>query len=395
MFTHKDRIFVNKKHNVNQINEQLLATCDTWFRWFMVNRSVTTSVNHRSHAEVLQSHCKNNSAIGRDKFHKCQPNKVKSSTGMSIVHSSVNCVPVKCIPPQRIPQKLVTNHKASARERNVVSKGKPYMQESSLSLQSRYEVLQSIVHREPQHLSHQHGNLLHETLESNNNKNSKTVGEKLCGKHTSDVTALVTSRGNQNKTGTKLGQVTQEVPHLGQPMHHITDSRGNKNGIGAKLGQVLYQRAGHNQSCTENKAQKALPHNDLIQVQDIQDISTCHDLACVEEKNNDNYVYLYDVSNFPARRKCNIPHYIYQEKLLSQDYVTCVRQNGKDFGFLPLNNLMVYTGAGQSCLLLLKLIILLESLLSLILWGLGSLWLVNSILMLGNFTLLNIGINKL
>ena len=125
-------------------------------------------------------------------------------------------------------------------------------------------------------------------------------------------------------------------------MHHITDSRGNKNGTGAKLGQVLYQRAGYNQSCTDNKSQKALPHNNLVQAQDIQDISTCHDL--VEEKNNDNYVYLYDVSNSPVRRKRNIPGYIYQDKFLSQDYVNCVQQNGKDFGFLPLNNLMVYTG---------------------------------------------------
>ena len=176
VFSHKDRIFVNKKHNVTQINEQFLATRDTWFKWFMVNRSVNTSVNHRSYAEVLQSPCKNDSAICRDRFDKCKPNKVKSPTETYTVHGNVDCVPVKCVPAQRISHKLVTNYKASSR--NAVSKGKPYMQESSLPLQNRYEVLQSIVHREPQHLSHQHGNLLDKTLEGNKNKNGKKIGRK-------------------------------------------------------------------------------------------------------------------------------------------------------------------------------------------------------------------------
>ena len=124
-------------------------------------------------------------------------------------------------------------------------------------------------------------------------------------------------------------------------MHQITDSRGNKNGPRAKLGQVLHQSANYDQSCTENQS---LTHNDLVQGQDIQDISTSHELACVEEKHDENYVYLYDVSTSPVRRKRNIPDYIYHCKFQSQDYVDCVQQNGNHFGFLLLNNLMVYTG---------------------------------------------------
>ena len=168
-----------------------------------------------------------------------------------------------------------------------------------------------------------------------------------CDKYTPDVTDSITSRGNKNKTGNKLGQVTQEVLRLDpidQAMHQITDSRGNKNGPRAKLGQVLHQSANYDQSCTENQSQRALTHNDLVQGQDIQDISTSHELACVEEKHDDNYVYLYDVSTSPVRCKRNIPDYIYQGKFQSQDYVNCVQQNGKHFSFLHLNNLMVYTG---------------------------------------------------
>ena len=107
---------------------------------------------------------------------------------------------------------------------------------------------------------------------------------------------------------------------------------------------MRYQSANSDQSCTENRSQRALTHNVLVQAPNISDISTCHDLACVEEKYNDNYVYLYDVSCSPVRRKCNIPEYIYCNKFLCQDYVNCVQQNGKDFRFLPLSDLMVYTG---------------------------------------------------
>ena len=64
----------------------------------------------------------------------------------------------------------------------------------------------------------------------------------------------------------------------------------------------------------------------------------------MEEQGNDTYVKLYDVANSPCKRKRNIPDYIYHGKFQAQDYVDCVQQNGKDFGFLPLNNLMVYTG---------------------------------------------------
>ena len=127
-------------------------------------------------------------------------------------------------------------------------------------------------------------------------------------------------------------------------MHHITDSRGNKNGPRAKLGEVQYKSANSDQSCTENRSQRALTHDVLAQAPNISDISTGHDLACVEEEYNDNYVYLYDVSCSPVRRKRNIPEYIYRNKFSSQDYVKCVQQNGKDFGFLPLNDLMLYTG---------------------------------------------------
>ena len=107
-------------------------------------------------------------------------------------------------------------------------------------------------------------------------------------------------------------------------MHHITDSRGNKNGPRAKLGEVHHKSANSDQACTENRSQRALTHDVLAQAPNISDISTGRDLACLEEEYNDNYVYLYDVSCPPVRRKRNIPEYIYSNKFSSQDYVKCV-----------------------------------------------------------------------
>ena len=126
-------------------------------------------------------------------------------------------------------------------------------------------------------------------------------------------------------------------------MHHIPCSRGNKNRPRAKLGEVHHKSA-NSDAGTGNRSQRALTQDVVIQAPNISDISTGHDLACLEEKHNDNYVYLYDISGSPVRCKCNIPEYIYSNQFSSQDYVKCVQQSGKDFGFLPLNNLMLYRG---------------------------------------------------
>ena len=123
----------------------------------MVNRSFNTSVNHRSYAEVVQNYCEKHSATSQKKFHNSKLNKATSPVASDNAHSNVHCVHTKCVPAERNLHKLKTGCKVSHHERNVVSKGKPYMQELPLPLQNRYEVLQSIGHSESQHLSHQHG----------------------------------------------------------------------------------------------------------------------------------------------------------------------------------------------------------------------------------------------
>ena len=52
VLAHKCRLVVNS--NVN-VTTKMLATHDQWLTWFVVNKSMNTTVNHRSYAEVLQN----------------------------------------------------------------------------------------------------------------------------------------------------------------------------------------------------------------------------------------------------------------------------------------------------------------------------------------------------
>ena len=146
-----------------------------------------------------------------------------------------------------------------------------------------------------------------------------------------------------------MGQVPQEVQQSGlvdHSEHQVPNFRGNKNGPRAKLGLVPVDNDISTQCHNDISSNRASHNTAFTKAIDTQSVcnSTSHDLACVEERSGDDYVYLYDVSNSYRKRKRNIPDHIYQDKFLSSDYVNCVQQNGKDFGFLPLNNLMVYTG---------------------------------------------------
>ena len=342
MLTHKDRFFVNTNANPIDVNHQCSATRDTWLTWFMVDRSFHTSVNHRSYAQVLQSGCKNASVHISHQLHKRKITTSNSPFASNVSHEVANCVPTKCVPLERN-MKCTSSRSSLDLKRNQVVRGKPYMQESPLQLRNRYEILQSVTDTD------QHGHHLNSQLEGNKTKTGNKLGQKRFYIAAPVVTNSIALKGNKNKTGNKLGKGTQEAVHngtVGQTMHHTINFRGNKNETESKSGQVLYLSAHSNQSDTGIQQQQAVPYTMpcLADVHANQEMSTCHDLAFVEEEHNDNYVKLYDVANFSAKCKRNIPDYVYHCKFQSQDYMHCVQQNGKDIGFLPLNDLMVYTG---------------------------------------------------
>ena len=326
MLTHCDRIFVNKNTDVSRVNTELLATPDTWSKWFMVNRSLNTSVGRRSYAEVLKNTSNNarNSKLGSDSHQV--PNNSEASTSFQTAHSNLHCVPVDCVP-QRISYKPSTSYKVLSSKRNSLPKGQPYVQEFSLPLQNKYETLQSVV--QPQQLIEQHDSF-YKTLQGNKNETGKKLGTITCCSGTPDGTYSTTSKGNKNKTENKLGQVPQEVQQSGlvdHSEHQVPNFRGNKNGPRAKLGLVLVDNDSSTQCHNDISSNRASHHTGFTKAIDTHSVcnSTSHDLACVEERSGDDYVYLYDVSNSYRKRKRNIPDHIYQDKFLSSDYVVFSR----------------------------------------------------------------------
>ena len=209
--------------------------------------------------------------------------------------------------------KPIPNRSISDLKRNDAVRGKPYAQESPPQLRNRYQILQSVTETD------QHGHHLNSQLEGNKNKTGKKLGQKPCYNPAPGVTNSTALQGNKNKTGNKLGQGTQEAGNNGTVGHTI-DFRGNKNEPGAKLGQVLYLSAHSNQSDTGIQQQEAVTYTGPY-------------LACVEEQHNDTYVKLYDVANSSAKRKRNIPDYIYHDKFQSQDYIHCIQNASSQHGF--------------------------------------------------------------
>ena len=73
-------------------------------------------------------------------------------------------------------------------------------------------------------------------------------------------------------------------------------------------------------------------------------VNACHELPCKQHTDDDRTCMIYDMANPVHKRKCNIPDFIHWNKNNFIDYKNCMQQNGRHFGFLPLNDLMVYTG---------------------------------------------------
>ena len=70
----------------------------------------------------------------------------------------------------------------------------------------------------------------------------------------------------------------------------------------------------------------------------------CHDLPFTVKQVNDYVLMIYDIANPRSKRKQNIPNVIQWHKNDSVDYVNCIQQNGRNYGFLLLNDVMVYMG---------------------------------------------------
>ena len=183
-----------------------------------------------------------------------------------------------------------------------------------------------------------------------------------------------TFKDNKNKTGQTLGKLNscddnsctnthKSVQHeINGQQHTSLQFLGNKNGIGSKLGSML------SSVYTEGDTVK----NDYAS--SVKELHHCHGKLSFRGNKNGNGQTLgpmafldidqssggpqrtYDQlslpdpntdqpQQMPAYTSCRqIPSHVFKNRFQSLDYKNCLYQNDKLFGFVPLNDLMVYTG---------------------------------------------------
>ena len=138
-------------------------------------------------------------------------------------------------------------------------------------------------------------------------------------------------KGNKNGIGSKLGHMDktiEDTPHNFMSDNHISDYQltvnpasihflGNKNGNGTKLGS---------QADLHITGETYIPR--LMQT----DPTYFSDPTVIEAQ------------QLPCKRARQIPSQVYQSRFQSIDHKNCLYQNDKNFGFIPFNDLMVYTG---------------------------------------------------
>ena len=102
-----------------------------------------------------------------------------------------------------------------------------------------------------------------------------------------------------------------------------TRNRGNKNGTRGKLGFMPSQNTDNTLKMTEEIVDAVAQQMHSKEARTESNLAACHDFH---------------------KRKRNTPDVIHLHKNNLVVYKNCIQQNGRNFGFLPLNDLMVYTG---------------------------------------------------
>ena len=137
--------------------------------------------------------------------------------------------------------------------------------------------------------------------------------------------------GNKNRIGSKLGNmlssgytegdiVKNDYASSGKELHHCHGKlsfKGNKNGNGQKLGPMV------SLDIDQSSAGLKRTHDQLLLPDPITDQPQ-------------------QIPVYTSRRQ--IPFHVFKNRFQSLDYKNCLYQNDKLFGFVPLNDLMVYTG---------------------------------------------------
>ena len=181
------------------------------------------------------------------------------------------------------------------------------------------------------------------------------------------------SGGNKNKTGKSLGQSHSHAKqHAFQnvcsttlvtcPVHVPLNFKGKKNGNGSKLGHMhnTAEDTQHNVMLGNRNYDHQVTHNPaLIHFSGNKNGNgTKLGLQAVQDDTGETPIPMptytdalhlsdptgTDAQELTCKHARQIPSEVYAARFQSIDHKSCLYQNDKNFGFIPLNDLMVYTG---------------------------------------------------
>ena len=336
VLTHRTRYIVNKTLDLQKIHKETSVKPEQWFKWFNTNKSVNTFVDNRSYADIVKN------------VHPSKPNNfdiLQSQSTSAKVHkrnASIRpqCAHPKCVQFERTRPRPASAVLQSRVERNTFHRGKQSNKEGTIQLANKFTILQSL--SDDANDDSSDGSQFIDLLEGNKNKTGQTLGIEPTNIVDGVVHISKPFKGNKNKTGQTLGahspqQLTNKKFH--QDKQTPQTFMGTDNGNRAKLGEMLVKSPV--QSCRVDVP--ALPVVKTKVQPRNEPWLECHDLACIQNSENQT-MKIYDVMKPPQYKRRQIPQRIIDSKIFSKDYVKCVQQNGSHYGFLPLNDLMVYQG---------------------------------------------------
>ena len=339
VLTHGNRIFVNNSVSSDTVNKELQAPRDQWIRWFMVNKSFNTKVTNKTFAQVLST----TKLI--DKTQGCVLRQGLKCNGQSEIpkkpcHKYSQCVPTKCVPTnsnaQVVHRKDTFSSNAGTGKLRLNSSTHDYYWPVSNKFQLLTNTSDDIVKN--------HHLVSHDTfrnkLEGNKNKTGLTLGKSCDSKH--GMVHSTSVQGTENKTLKTLPPTIQvNCTKATENCHKAQFKfRGNKNGIRAKLGTEPQDDSGKDAKGPKQEIKQNVPSSH----KETKSVAASHDLACRQQQLSDNMSMIYDTMGMAHKRKRNIPEAIRLNAFYSKDYRNCVQQNGRNFGFLPMNDLLVYSG---------------------------------------------------
>ena len=315
---HRQRIFVNKNFKNAQV--EMVANRSHWRQWYHVANAFHNKVSVKSYADVLKS----TKSVTCSKTYPVQSPQLRTTVPKIEVHS-------------------IKNSRAETTKKSKPSKATMSLltEIEPLVLANRFQVLQQEECPSKLVVSHSGDSLATaKKFPFVGNKNGK--GSKL-GQAVKVECSGIHFKGNKNKTGNKLGHYSTATDKV--------DECDLNGAIVQDTKQMATIDESLNSPATSSSKLIAIPVPMNTNVNKMD----CKGTEGEKSLNNDNEIPLSceqslscdlgdDITHVTKHRKKFIPETVKWEQIHSKDYNRCIYQNKARFGFIPYNDLLLYTG---------------------------------------------------